>query len=171
MTTPHLEYQTIDKSSWGPGTWQNEPDKVQWEDGTTKLPCIAKRNHRGSWCGYVGVDEAHPWYLIDCFDEVPGSSETPNALIKIAREIEYAALCVEGDKPNSVCHVPGEGDPDHVWWFGFNCAGEHDLNPVDAAGKRARGAGDDHFQHQTYRTLSYVVACCSQLAEQLAAVE
>lgn len=170
MTTPELEYQTVDKSTWGSGPWVNEPDKAQWPDAETKLPCIAKRNHKGSWCGYVGVDESHPWYGIDTFDPLPGG-ESPNAEIKANRKIEYAAFCVEGDEATSVCHVPGPGDPEHVWWFGFNCAGEADLNPVEAAEARARGAGDEQFRGKTYRTLGYVAHCCAELAAQLVAVE
>jgi hypothetical protein len=51
-TTTEREYRTIDKSAWGPGPWTDEPDKVQWTDTATGLPCLAKRNPRGGhWCG------------------------------------------------------------------------------------------------------------------------
>jgi hypothetical protein len=35
-----IEYRTIDKSQWGPGPWQDEPDKKQWQDEATGLPCL-----------------------------------------------------------------------------------------------------------------------------------
>jgi hypothetical protein len=55
------EYRFIDKSEWDRGPWDNEPDKVQWQDAATGLPCIARRSEAmGSWCGYVGVAEGHP---------------------------------------------------------------------------------------------------------------
>lgn len=33
-----LEYRTKDKSTWGDGPWQQEPDKKQWQDAATGLP-------------------------------------------------------------------------------------------------------------------------------------
>jgi len=58
-----IEYRTIDKSEWGEGPWQDEPDKVQWTDAATGLPCLMVRNHHaGHWCGYAGVALSHPAY-------------------------------------------------------------------------------------------------------------
>jgi hypothetical protein len=44
INTPLLSWTTIDKSSWGNGPWQTEPDKAQWQDEETGLPCLAVRN-------------------------------------------------------------------------------------------------------------------------------
>lgn len=50
----------IDKKEWGPGPWQSEPDKVEWRDEKTGLPCLAVRHsEHGNWCGYVGVHKGH----------------------------------------------------------------------------------------------------------------
>lgn len=57
-----IEYRTIDKSSWGRGTWQDEPDKRQWQDEATGLPCLIVRSPLGHLCGYVGVSASHPWH-------------------------------------------------------------------------------------------------------------
>lgn len=57
-----IEYKTIDKSGWGRGVWANEPDKIQWRDDSTGLPCLIVRNGLGALCGYVGVAEAHRHY-------------------------------------------------------------------------------------------------------------
>lgn len=50
----------VDKSAWGDGAWQSEPDKKQWKDPTTGLPCLIVRGSHGGWCGYVGVSPSHP---------------------------------------------------------------------------------------------------------------
>jgi hypothetical protein len=56
------EYRTVDKSEWGSGEWQDEPDKVQFADESTGMPCLIVRNHSGALCGYVGVTEGHPFF-------------------------------------------------------------------------------------------------------------
>lgn len=57
------EWRTIDKVTWGRGPWDDEPDKKQWLDEATGLPCLAVRaSALGHWCGYVGVPVGHPAY-------------------------------------------------------------------------------------------------------------
>ena len=56
------EYKTVDKSTWDDGPWKDEPDKKQWQEETTGLPCLIVRNHMGALCGYVGVPKDHPLY-------------------------------------------------------------------------------------------------------------
>jgi hypothetical protein len=41
----------VDKSWWPRGPWDDEPDKVQWPDEATGLPCMVKRGPVGSFCG------------------------------------------------------------------------------------------------------------------------
>lgn len=60
----------VDREGWGSGGWDNEPDKVEWLDLVTGLPCIALRSQFGSWCGYVGVDKSHCLYGIGYSDAV-----------------------------------------------------------------------------------------------------
>lgn len=58
-----LEYFTQDKTDWPRGEWDNEPDKKQWKDEETGLPCLIVRSKAtGSLCGYVGVGKKHPLY-------------------------------------------------------------------------------------------------------------
>lgn len=57
-----IEYHTVDKSEWGDGPWQQEPDKKQWQDKATGLPCLIVRGPSGALCGYVGVSRRHPAY-------------------------------------------------------------------------------------------------------------
>lgn len=61
----------------------------------------------------------------------------------------------------SICHIPAAGEPDDVWWFGFDCAHSGDHSP---AYDKDYGLHPD----STYRTLEYVQAECRDLARQLA---
>jgi hypothetical protein len=56
-----IEYRTVDKSEWAVrGPWDHEPDKLQWQDEETSLPCLIVRGPAGALCGYVGVPKDHP---------------------------------------------------------------------------------------------------------------
>lgn len=148
-----IEYRFIDKSDWPDGPWKDEPDKVQWPDPETGLPCLARRNHAmGFWCGYVGVADGHPWFgqKYDAHD------------VEVHCGLTFSELCVEGDKEHGICHLPDAGEPDHVWWFGFDCGHLYDLSPRTL--KFVVPNPED-----VYRTLDYVRAECAGLARQLAA--
>lgn len=66
----------------------------------------------------------------------------------------------------AICHVAADGRPDHVWWFGFDCAHSGDLCPkYDQYWRQSiPGLGD------TYRNLEYVRRETQRLAAQLLAV-
>lgn len=107
--TDTIEYRTEDKSAWPPGPWQAEPDKKQWTDKTTGLPCLIVRNHGGALCGYVGVADGHPLhgkeYGACVWPEKhdahePGDSDwhyncTPQALLEAHGGITFASGCYE----------------------------------------------------------------------------
>jgi hypothetical protein len=58
-----IEYRGhVNKEDFPAGPWMGEPDKKQWPDPATKLPCLIVRNAMGALCGYVGVTEGHPLY-------------------------------------------------------------------------------------------------------------
>ena len=66
------EYTTINRTAlgWPDGPWNGEPDKVQWQDQQTGMPCLAVRHpESGHWCGYVGVDPDHP-HFEQSYDDV-----------------------------------------------------------------------------------------------------
>ena len=49
----------IEKSAWGPGPWQDEPDRIEFEHAG--LPCLMLRSTTGgNWCGYAAVPPGHP---------------------------------------------------------------------------------------------------------------
>jgi len=156
-----IEYKTIDRAAlgWPAGEWDGEPDKVQWQDDKTGLACLAKRHGRqGHWCGYVGVPPTHRLFG-------KGYSE---ADADVHGGLTYADACDGGAEDVGICHKPAEGEPDHVWWFGFDCAHSGDHGPMDEARSKEGGIWS-MSGHSRYRTLAYVQSQCASLAQQLAA--
>ena len=100
--TDTKEFTSIDKSQWGKGEWQGEPDKKLWLDESTGYPCrIVRHGDLGHLCGYVGVPPDHP-----------------------AFENNYDDVDVE-------CHggLTYDNFSQRVWWLGFDCAHFRDISP------------------------------------------
>lgn len=155
-------YTTIDRAAnlWPNGPWDDEPDKMQWPDKATGLPCLAVRNpHVGNWCGYVGVPPEHPLHgkAYSAFDaDVHGG-------------LTFADRCDPGEpEATGICHVPGAGEPHDVWWFGFDCAHYMDYSPRDVVYSQERGYPFTPDAGAMYRSLRYVQSECRSLAKQLA---
>lgn len=172
--TPYV----VDKTGWGPGAWNEEPDRVDFVHAG--LPCLALRHpNHGHWCGYAAVPPGHPLH---------GRDWTKYDLpLLFHHEINYSAECDGG----MVCHVPAPGEPDGVWWFGGDFGHIFDFAPgqearlreacASADARRApwtetiraamtpRGENDALFQ-EVYRALPYVRTQIERLAEQLAAI-
>lgn len=136
-----------DKSEWGQGPWQDEPDRKEWRDKETGAPCIANRNGMGAWCGYVAVPPGHP--LHGKHYDAPETSD-----LRVHGGLTYANACNK-----HICHVPEPGEPDNVWWLGFDCGHAYDLVP---------GLVSYRMDDGEYRTLEYVEAECAKLAKQIA---
>jgi hypothetical protein len=159
METREWRDDQLDRSRWGSGPWNDEPDKAQWPDPTTGLPCLLKRSRMGNLCGYVGVPEGHPWHgkgYDDIDAEVHGG-------------LTYSDQCEEIERPEEgICHIPGPGEPDNVWWLGFDCA--HFMDLVPSMAQTYADAGIDRSDRDTlpevYRTVAYVKAECASLAQQ-----
>ncbi len=157
-----------DKSSWGPGPWQDEPDRVEWEH--LGLPClIVRSDSSGSLCGYAAVPPGHPLHGKD-YNEVDLSAHGG---------LTYCGTC-RGD----ICHVPKPGEPDDVWWFGFDTAHFMDVMPKMEALLRTLDSrrkdneakildvwkesdGVFGFPQSSYKTIDYVTNEVNRLAEQL----
>lgn len=151
----HKTWHTMDKTSWGPGPWQDEPDKEQYTDEVTGLPCLVKRSGRGgNLCGYVGVSEGHPWFGKDY-----GSIDAD-----VHNGLSYSDFCQEGEG-RTICHIPGPGEPDLVWWVGFDCGHAWDVSPAMDAVERERGWPPIRMPETTYKTVAYVKAECARLAK------
>lgn len=151
-----LSYTTIDRAAkgWPSGPWDGEPDKVQWQDEATGLPCLAVRQgNNGHWCGYVGVAEDHPYF---------GHEYDEHYELPAHGGLTFSDACSPGEtEATGICHLPEPGEPDHVWWFGFDCAHHGDSSPRDAA---------LYGDFTGYKTLDYVQASCRELAAALKAV-
>lgn len=160
--------RAVDKSEWGEGPWTTEPDRAEWEHAG--LPCLAVRGPEfsGHWCGYVAVPPGHPLH------GKPYS--VPE--VDVHGGLTYADAC-----QGHVCHVPKPGEPDDVWWFGFDCGHASDFSPSMHARYKEMGypfaSGEyDHakalaaqdWHTEVYRTLEYVRGEVNSLAEQLAKV-
>lgn len=151
-TVETREWTYQDRAKWPSGPWDSEPDKRQWTDPTTGLPCLIVRNHSGGLCGYVGVPPNHPHYGAD-YDDVPA---------EVHGGLTFAGSCQEGKREEGICHVVAPGQPDDVWWLGFDCVHYMDTAPV----LLAYGCMSDG----TYRDVAYVTAECERLATFLAEV-
>lgn len=102
MPTALHEYTTVDKSTWKPGAWKNEPDKIQWIDEATGLDCLVVRGPSGALCGYVGVPEGHPYFGVEysgCTSE-PKCDESwcghrPESAINVHGGLTFSDFCHE----------------------------------------------------------------------------
>lgn len=198
------EWTTRDKTTWGAGEWQDEPDKAQWVDDATGLDCLIVRGPGGAWCGYVGVPNTHPYFekdYDDCDVRAHGgltfadrcAEPTPERFAQFEARIagdreemkkyprgdsaervrtlghlvgNYTAWC-EHMRASAICHVPRAGQPDNVWWLGFDCAHSGDLSPKYM--EYGRNMGFSGYE-DTYRNRAYVETQVRKLAGQLAAV-
>jgi hypothetical protein len=101
----------------------------------------------------VGVPPSHPLHGKDYMDDsVPDD---------VHGGLTFAAECHKADAPcRGICHIPAPGEPEHLWWFGFDCAHGGDIMPVHHL---------PNFGGETYRAVPYVKAEVASLARQLAA--
>lgn len=139
------------------GPWKDEPDKVQWQDEATGLPCLIVRHpSMGFLCGYVGVPEGHRYF---------GGSHKDLDL-RVHGGLTFSGRFQHsGDEGRGVCHAPEPGEPDNVWWFGFDCGHAWDKAPYK----------DQMFpqfviREEIYRDVDYVAEECRALALQLKVV-
>ena len=127
--------------------------------------CACVFNAGGYRCGYVAVDESHPYYKMDYTD----------------------------DGPNEVmCHwgltYSGEGrhlydDFDDLWWFGFDCGHCEDGMDCDTALRYGLISGVEYNvgmemqealnmdENVTVKTKEFVEENCKMIVEQLIAIK
>jgi hypothetical protein len=145
-------YNLIDKSNFQTrGVWDTEPDKIQFQDTETGLPCLIRRSQSGALCGYVGVTQEHPYFDKDVSDW------EFNHNLDVHGGITYNNFCI-GDEKTGICHVVDEGENANVYWLGWDAAHLGDFVP-----------SYDSFQHgeSVYRDINYVKNECGRLAKQL----
>lgn len=138
MTEQDAMNYKVDRSEFGAGPWDSEPDRVDFVHAG--LACLCLREHMGAWCGYVGVPLYHPALAVDV-----------ESLVDVHGGITYKDKCSP-----PICHVPQPDMPEEVMWYGFDCAHYMDLIP------------SRQTEPYVYRDLEYVKAQVKSLAEQLA---
>lgn len=143
--TSNIEWK-VDRTGWPRGPWDGEPDKVQFRT-EAGFPGLVVRNRLGGLCGYVGVPKEHALHGVH-YGDVDGRFDVHGGLT-------YSESCA-----GHICHVPEPGEPDDVWWFGFDCVHCYDLAPSML--RYGHCAGDE------YRDLAYVRGEVESLARQLA---
>lgn len=137
----------VDRAGWPPGPWDEEPDRVEWRH--RDVPCLIVRNYSGALCGYAAVTPEHPDHGKDYSDI--------DEHIDVHGGLTYSGAC-----RGAICHVPQLGEPDLVWWFGFDCAHVWDIRP-------ACGFDGAVVRDASYRGVEYVRVQVERLAEQLIA--
>lgn len=123
--------------------WMNEPDREEFEH--CGYPCLIQRSEGlFNFCGYVAVPPGHPDH---------GKEYNDGIKVEVHGGLTYSNFCL-----NNICHTPKEGEPDNVWWFGFDCAHAGDYCPAVP-----------YFRGRAiYRDINYVREEVKRLAEQLA---
>lgn len=154
----------LGKDQWGPGPWQDEPDRLEFE--YKGFPCLMVRNTggTGSWCGYVAVPPGHPAF----------EKSYQGLDLDVHGGLTYSDHC-----SGHICHEPKPGEPDNVWWLGFDCAHGGDLSPRMRAFEEKyipqlegfHNINDNRFIHGTYKDVAYVKKEIRRLADQLAAIK
>ena len=140
------------KHEWGEGPWNNEPDREDFR--AHGLPCFVQRNNLGAWCGYVGVPPGHPMH---------GKDYNATNDLDVHGGVTYSAACA-----HSICHIPEPGEPDAVWWFGFDCAHAFDVVPGLNRWRPPEREQFGSIVGEHYRDLGFVRAETERLAAQVA---
>lgn len=155
--------ERIDKSSWGPGPWDHEPDVLRYViDG---FACFVNRpTLHGALCGYVAIPPGHPWHGKDHDDiheadpdlEVHGGLTFSNLT---SGDYRFVPSCFCPDEAEFQAAIEKSPDDDttrlvyadwlceegryedemlmrqnpELWWIGFDCAHAFDFQPGMAA--------------------------------------
>ena len=147
-------WQNVDKSEWGDGPWQNEPDKAQWDHAG--FDCLIVRGPSGSLCGYVGVPPSHPLHGKG-YDQCYGEDWD----LDVHGGLTFADSCAETEEEDKhICHK--DGICEDVWWLGFDCAHSGDLSP-----KYHERYSELAWPGETYKDFAYVKHQTESLARQL----
>jgi hypothetical protein len=78
--------------------------------------------------------------------------------------LTFAAACA-----GTICHVPEPGEPDELWWFGFDCSHAFDVSPgLRLALAEVMPDRPAWLPGETYRDLAFVRAETEGLAAQIA---
>lgn len=166
MNIEKLKISTEDKSTWGEGPWQQEPDILEWKEHG--FHCMIKRAPTGALCGYVAVEKGHPifglnYYKSDFYieDVLSGEAVSEALLQKQINEINvHGGLTYAGK---------WEEESD-LYWFGFDCSHAWDFIPkYDEISELEKDT--EWGAKKEYCNIAYVKASCNSLAEQISKIK
>ena len=80
--------------------------------------------------------------------------------------LNYSNFCDGSVEERFVYHVPEPGEPDNIWWFGFDCVHLYDYKP-----KPTKYQSLFEVEEGAYRDIDYVKWEIRNLAQQLKAIE
>lgn len=185
-----IEKKFADRSSWGSGPWDSEPDKLQWET-RSGLTGLLHRNSFGAWCGYVAIERNHPLFEVhytqstevlrermnERMEEEVGEcppfgvmiramfggemEPTPEIAFNVHGGITFASESHIRKDDGSGIYL--EDDDREVWFFGFDCSHAGDLSP---GMRKYHLIGDE-----VYRDMAYAAEQVESLAEQIKLIE
>lgn len=154
-------WTTVDKTEWPAGPWHAEPDRVQWTDPLSDLPCLITRHPEyGCLVGYVAVPPGDPLHGAAA-GQVPALA--PGSITFTGASI--GTLNPAGIPP---C------DLDNPWWIGFGAFHAWDVSPGETVMWDLLGVTDGGIipgpdgPIAEYRPIAYMTAGCRLLAMQLA---
>lgn len=155
--------------------WENEPDKIEFR--YKGFPCLIVRNQSGALCGYAGVLPTHPLHGYTCHETFPESNYHEKVMeLEVHGGVTFTGGCQE-DGP--ICHKLEPGEPDNVWWVGFDCSHYGDFSPLfdgadtdiqkriypDVGMREAREK--EKLAYSTYKNVAFVKNEIRNLVKQL----
>jgi hypothetical protein len=102
------------------------------------------------------------------------ANHSPESILSVHGGITFSGEC-----HGPICHKPKPGEPDNVWWYGFDCAHSGDLSPAMEARLAQLRTVIPGFPDRSeilagfrdvYRTMEYAKEETERLARQLASV-
>lgn len=161
MMSEKVSENTIDKSGWDDGEWNNEPDKIKWSQTINNYTykCKIRRTNLGILVGYVVVTKDHPVCDID------GPLD-----FNVHGGITYC-----GKNPKDVYSLSDVSKPSDNGekWLGFDCCHILDYVPNDPVRRiiQTRSvANNSSFyppSHKIYKNIEFVTNQINSLIEQL----
>lgn len=142
---------SVGRSEWPSGPWDAEDfDWGTWTEAETGLLCAIKRNHSGSWCGYVVIAQDHPANKAAPDSDLYGGDLTAGNPVWF--EV-HGGVTFHGIWGLEEAGLSG-------WAVGFDCNHAFDMSPRYTS-----------LRSGEYRDFAYVIAEVRALAKQLAEYE
>jgi hypothetical protein len=166
----------VKRDDWAPGPWDSEDDRYEWRTAAG-LTGLIIRGPLGALCGYVGVEPGHVAYGRSCDSadsyergedgaiDYDRPKNNPVRGLEVHGGVTYADHCA-----GRICHVPAPGEPEHLWWIGFDCSHSQDVSPEQDTFWMRHNQSPLRYPGSSYRDVDYVRAEVESLSAQLAAL-